>query len=375
MSWWSSLSGKESSGARAASPPLEQQIAALRNMEKQQNDENRRICDEIERTTEEDRVVSVMIEQITQFSGININRSDPLIRFIIKKIILVNGFTGVAIEKIRRCRPLLYAISNEIAPDAQGLRDRATTWLQDAPGRLQRALVFTGRQTALLTGQCLVRGAEFISDRFSNMTHRVFQSRQPSPQGRGAQSPERGSPRGRSRSPPQEAVQNPRLDFVTRALSGLYGVLSRILRSVSGGIERLQAITAAAQVAPVAPAAPAECAICMEPAYFIGENDIEYGPLGYIERHRNGAVGHPDRFHQSCLQGCQNRCPMCRAEGPIWGRHPPPGQGGGGLKRYRSKSRSKSKSKSKSKSRRYISKPRKSRKAGKRIRHASSRRK
>jgi hypothetical protein len=138
--------------------------------------------------------------------------------------------------------------------------------------------------------------------------------------------------------------------------------LSRILTSVSNGIERLRAITTAA---PAAPAAAAECAICMG-----GESDsLEI--LGYIVGHGNGAPGHPDRFHQSCLQGCRNRCPMCRADGPLWGMHPPLGQGGGGLKRYRSRS----KSKSKSKSRRYISKPRKSRKARKRIRHSSSRRK
>jgi len=375
MSWWSSLSGKESPNGRAASPPLHQQIAALRNMEKQQNDKIRRICDDIDRTTEEDRVVSVMIEQINQFSGINIiniDESDPHIRIIIKQIILVHGFTRDAIAKIQRCRLLLSAISNAIAPDdAQGLQARATAWLQGAPARLQQALVFTGRQIALLTGQCLVRGAQFISDRFSNMTHSVFQSRQPSPQGRGAQSPERRGAqslerRGRSRSPRQIDP----LYFATNALSGVYGVLSRILTSVSHGIERLQAITTEA------PAAPAECAICMEPANFIGETGIRYGPLGYIVGHGDPDRGHPDRFHQSCLEGCRNICPMCRAPNPLWSLESPAlaqGGVGGGLKRYRSRSRSRSKSKSKS--RRYISKPRKSRKAGKRIRHYSSRRK
>jgi hypothetical protein len=332
----------------------------MNKMTAREKEENRKICQEIVRTTEEDRVVSVMIEQINQFSGINIDVSDPRIRFIIKQIIIVHGFTEAAIEKIQRCRPLLSAISNAIAPD--GIRLLATAWLQGAPARLQQALVFTARQTALLTGQCLVRGAQFISDRVSDVTNRVFQDRQPSPQGRGAQ-----SPRGRSRSPLQEA----RLDFVTRALSGLYGVLSRILTSVSLGREQLQAITIAA---PAAPAAPAECAICMENAYFIGENNVDYGPLGYIVGHGHPDRGHPDRFHRSCLQGCHNICPMCRAPNPLWSLEPPAlaqGGGGGGLKRYRSKSRSKSKSKS----RRYISKPRKSRKAGKRIRHYSSRRK
>lgn len=352
MSRWPLPWSKESPRTRAASPPRSQQIADMNSMTKRQNEENRKICEEIDRTTEEDRVVDVMIEKINQLSGINIDSSDPLIRFIIKKIILVHGFTEVAIDKIQRCRPLLSAISNAIAPDTQGLQAGATAWLKGAPGRLQQVLVFTGRQTALLTGQCLVRGAQFISDR-------VLQVREPSPQGRGA--------RSRSRSPLQAAIQFDPLDFATRALSGLYGVLSRILTtSVSRGIVVLyEAIN---REVPAAPAAVPECTICM------GTENDSPEILGYIVRHGNGAQGHPDRFHKLCLQRCHNRCPMCRAEGPIWGLEPPAlaqGGGGAGLKKYRSKSRSKSKSKS----RRYISKPRKSRKAGKRIRHSSSRRK
>ena len=250
MSWrtlWPSSASEEN--PRARSPPRSQQIADMNSMTKRQNEENRKICEEIDRTTEEDRVVDVMIEKINQFSDINIvDGSDPLIRFIIKKIILVHGFTHDAIDKIQRCKSLLYAISNAIAPDTQGLQARATAWLQGAPGRLQQGVVFTARQTALLTGQCLARGAQFILGRFSNVTDRVFQGRQPSPQGRGAQSPERRG-RDRSRSP----IQFDPLDFAKRALSGLYGVLSRILTSVSRGIERLRAITTAAPAAPAAP--------------------------------------------------------------------------------------------------------------------------
>ena len=355
---------------RARSPHQGSLTDVINEMGERQNKIYRQRCEEIDRTTEEDRVVDVMIEKINQFSDINIDESDQHVRFIIKKIILVHGFTQDAIEKIKRCRPLLSAISNAIAPDAQWLKDSATAWLQDAPGRLQQALVFTAQQTASLTGQCLVRGAQFISGRVSNVTDRVFRSRQPSPQGRGAQSPERGA-RDRSRTPPRKAaVQIEPLEFAKRALSGLYGVLSRVLTSVSHGIIQLyQAITTAA---PAAPAAVPECAICM------GTETDSPEILGYIVGHGNPDRGHPDRFHQSCLQGCQNRCPMCRAEGPLWSPDPPAlaqggGGGGAGLKKYWSKSRSKSKSKSKS--RRYISKPRKSRKAGKRIRHYSSRRK
>ena len=350
---------------RAKSPegPL---TDVINKMGEQQNEIYRNRCEEYQ-------VINVMIEKIYQFSGIDINinidGSDPLlIRIIIKQIILVHGLTDAAIEKIKRCRPLLSAISNAIAPGTQGLQARATAWLQGAPGRLQEALVFTARQTASLTGQCLVRGAQFISGRVSNVTYSMFRGRQPSPQGRGSHSPERGA-RDRSRTPPRKAaVQIEPLEFAKRALSGLYGVLSRVLTSVSRGIELLyQAITTAA---PAAPAAVPECAICMAT-----ESDIPER-LGYIVGHGNPDRGHPDRFHQSCLQGCREICPMCRAPNPLWSPDPPAlaqggGGGGAGLKKYRSRS----KSKSKSKSRRYISKPRKSRKAGKRIRHYSSRRK
>lgn len=317
----------------------------------------------IDAMTEEGRVVSVMIEQINQLSSINIDESDPRIRFIIKQIIIVHGFTGVAIEKIQRCRPLLSAISNAIAPNGTRLRATARRFA----GMVRRGVEFTAQQTALLAGQ----GLQFISDRIPNVM-----GRGDSPQRRRA----RSRSRSRSRSPSQAAVQIAPLDFVTRALSGLYGVLSGILNrayniiiqpclgAACTAFTRLQQALSQG-VNEAAPAAPAECAICM------GTEDDSPEILGYIVGHRNGAPGHPDRFHQSCLQGCRNICPMCRAEGPLWSPDPPSAQGGvgvgGGLKKYRSKSRSKSKSKS----RRYISKPRKSRKAGKRIRHYSSRRK
>jgi hypothetical protein len=374
MSGWSGWprlpwSSKESPRGRAASPSgrLQDVINRMTEQERSAIMQERASIDAM---NEEDRVVSVMIEQINQLSSINIDESDPRIRFIIKQIIIVHGFTGVAIEKIQRCRPLLSAISNAIAPD--GIRLRATA--RRFAGMVRRGVEFTAQQTALLAGQ----GLQFISDRIPN----VMMGREPSPQGRGARSRSRSG----SRSRPQAAVQIAPTDFVTRALSGLYGVLSSILnRAYDIIIQQCSGVACTAftrlqralsqGVNEAAPAAPAECAICMENAYFIGDNNVDYGPLGYIERHRNGAVGHPDRFHRSCLQGCHNICPMCRAEGPLWSLEPPPGQrqGGGGLKKYRSRSRSKSKSKSKS--RRYISKPRKSRKAGKRIRHYSSRRK
>jgi len=360
MSRWP-WSSKESPRTRARSPSKDDMLADMNSMREHQNATIMQERARIDAMNEEDRVVSVMIEQISRH--IPMDRTDQRIRFIIKKIISVHGLTEAAIEKIQRCKILLSAISDAIGPNIEMLRS------------VMRGLP---QQTASLAR----RGAEFASNQFSNGVHRIMAGREPSPQGRGA--------RARSRSPSplrlQAAVQIAPLDFVTRALSGLYDVLSVILNSaiqscVGGActaLTRLQAlyegVNHAASAASAAPAAPAECAICM--------GGSEYGPLGYVQEHNprldNPATGyvdrgHPNEIHQSCLQGCHNRCPMCRADGPVWRMQRPPGQGGGGLKR--SRSRSKSKSKSKSISRRYISKPRKSRKARKRIRHSSSRRK
>lgn len=347
--WLPSWLSKESPRGRAASPSGRLQDV-INRMTEQERSAIMQERARIDAMNEEDRVVSVMIEQINQLSSINIDESDPLIRFIIKKIISVHGLTEAAIAKIQRCKILLSAISDAIGPNIE---------------MLQSVMRGLPQQTASLAA----RGAEFASIQFSNGVHRIMAEREPPPQGRA---------RSRSRSPsplrPQAAVQIAPTDFVTRALSGLYhvlsGILNRAIQSCKGGactaLTRLQALYEGVNdAASAAPAAPAECAICMG-----GESDsLEI--LGYIVGHDNNAPGHPDRFHQSCLRGCHNRCPMCRAYGPVWGMQLPPGQGGGGLKR----SRSRSKSKSKSRSRRYISKPRKSRKARKRIRHSSSRRK
>ena len=97
------------------------------------------------------------------------------------------------------------------------------------------------------------------------------------------------------------------------------------------------------------------CPVCMEEA--TGPNIVYTIPCKH-------------KFHSACINGWLQRkrdCPTCR--GPVTKTNPTPPQGGGGSKKYRSKS------KSKSKSRRYLSKPHKSRKARKRVRHFSSRRK
>ena len=173
-------------------------------------------------------------------------------------------------------------------------------------------------------------------------------------------------------------------------LSEFYGVLTRVLglvyellaqcgaagaSVVRTGFKRLRAMCstpeqavsqavsqAVNQVVPQEQQQDSECAICMTAANFIDERGVNYGPLGYVENHRNGAPGHPDRFHRSCLQGCQDRCPMCRAEGPVWGMQRRQRQGGGGSRKTRPKSKTRRLRKSRNKSR---SKPRKSYKSRK----------
>ena len=351
--------------------------------------ESVRYYEMIRLTLEQEEAVTTMIGQINNYFNINVDTSDGNIRFIIRKIISVHGLTSNCIELIQRCRPLLYAISNAIATSATtariGLKQQVEN-LGPIFKRLAREAASFARQslrnTALYASSGMSRGLDFIS-------------RQPESSVR--------SGRARSISPVRNegvgmmyGAVSATINFTTQALSRLCSMLLNILKSASdiltqcvGAGAYLVASSASSafnelcayltpqraveqavnQAVPEAP--DLECAICMTAANFIDEHGVNYGQLGYVERHRNGTQGHPDRFHRSCLQGCHNRCPMCRQDGPEWGMQRPPGQGGGGLKKYRSKT----KSRSKSKSRRYISKPHKSRKARKRIRHSSSRRK
>jgi len=116
---------------------------------------------------------------------------------------------------------------------------------------------------------------------------------------------------------------------------------------------------------PSAPVSPQvqdlECSICMAGANFVDQRGVNYGPLGTIVRHGNGAPGHPDKFHRRCLQACpDNKCPMCRAINPEWGLQRPQRQGGGGSRKTRSRSKSRTR-----RLRKPCNKPRKSRKSRK----------
>ena len=335
-------------------------------------------------TQEEEEAVTTMIGQINNYFHINVDTSDGNIRFIIRNIISVHGLTSNCIELIQRCRPLLYAISDVIA--------RSTTTASMGLERQVRNLgpIFEGlageaaslaaqslRNTALYASSGMSRGLDFL------MSRGLIQ-----------QEPSGRSGRARSISP----VRNERVEmmhgavlatinFTTQALSGLCSMLLNILkrassilapcvaagasmvasaasRAYSGVCAYLtpqQAVEEAVnQAVPEAP--DLECSICMSDA-------IGQGAMLTL-------CGH--RFHAGCIMpwlSSHNTCPNCRQIAIPTSPAPVPRQGGGGSRKYRSKSKSRSKSRSKSKSRRYISKPQKSRKARKRVRHSSSRRK
>lgn len=330
-------------------------------------------------TREEEEAVNNMIEQINIYFHINVDTSDGNIRFIIRNIISVHGLTSNCIELIQRCRPLLYAISDVIARSTttasigleQQVRNLGPIFerlAQEAASLAAQSL----RNTALYASSGMSRGLDFL------MSRGLIQ-----------QEPSGRSGRARSISP----VRNERVEmmhgavlatinFTTQALSGLCSMLLNILKRASNILARCvaagtsmvasgasraygevcayltpqQAVEEAVEQAGVPEAPDLKCSICISDA--IGQGAMLT------------QCGH--RFHAGCIMpwlSSHNTCPNCRQIAIPTRPAPVPRQGGGGLRKYRSKTRSKSKS------RRYISKPQKSRKARKRIRHSSSRRK
>lgn len=328
-------------------------------------------------TREEEEAVNNMIEQINIYFRINVDTSDGNIRFIIRKIISVHGLTSNCIELIQRCRPLLYAISDVIA------RSATTASLEQQVRNLGPIFERLAREAASLAAQSLRNTALYASSGMSRgldflMSRGLIQ-----------QEPSGRSGRARSISP----VRNERVEmmhgavlatinFTTQALSGLCSMLLNILKRASNILARCvaagtsmvasgasraygevcayltpqQAVEEAVEQAGVPEAPDLKCSICISDA--IGQGAMLT------------QCGH--RFHAGCIMpwlSSHNTCPNCRQIAIPTRPAPVPRQGGGGLRKYRSKTRSKSKS------RRYISKPQKSRKARKRIRHSSSRRK
>ena len=374
---------------RAESPPplTQQQIAdqiqqaqaqslAIRReeMARQEQDE---LLRQLKEQSDED--VNYIIDSINDYLSvveINVDIEDPFIRFIVIMIVNSNKARKNAkqtiYEKLARSKLLLTAIANVIIKVARKSGTHILNIVQILLPIIQQS------------GTAAYDFASRTASTFGNyLTGRQIEQIEPVER-RAAASP----PRQSSYSDMASSAYNYAATGLATGLPIFYSALSSVLIRVYSlllqcgsagasivvsaaryGFKRasncLQPENAVEQAVNQVAPQQKECAICL--------GGSEYGVLGYIIRHGSDKIGHPDSFHLSCLQSCPgNKCPMCRADSPAWSTNPLPGQGGGISKKY---SRSRSRSKSKSKSRRYISKPHKSRKARKRVRHASSRRK
>jgi hypothetical protein len=330
---------------------------------------------------------------LTSFFGegeVNVDEEDPNIRFLIGMIVTSNNARISAVQKLARSKLLLQAVANVIINIAKRTGRELSVWLPIIITGLSKVGMFLV-QLGVASGRAAFNVASLTASAAANSI-RSFAYKRP-----------RQEVQGVALSPPREMQQSMHdmasaaYESVAAGLPAFYDALTRVLGRVYELLAPCVA-TGASMAASLASSSfnavcryftphqvveqavsevvnrstpPQQeeeesiCAICME-----GEQDNPE-PLGYVIRHHAVRSWHPNRFHRSCLQGCQNKCPICRAAGPVWGEQLPQRQDGGGSKKYKSKTRTKSKSKS----RRYLSKPHKSRKARKRVRHASSRRK
>lgn len=280
------------------------------------------------------REINQMIDSISRALETNVDEDDPRIRFLIGQIVNAHGLTINSLRLMGRSRILLTAIGDVASRAGRGLVDVSQVVYsagQAALAALRAARSFASRGASVVTSRL-----PSLGDAFSYL-HSGFSSQPRAPEQR-ARSPD-GFPQDPTElgfNQVRFSVQEPREQQLE---------MDRMLQ--------LQLSPAPASAPPPLPPARAPdaeediCTICMA-GPGINDSGIDRGQLGYIERHSILAQGHPNKFHNSCLQECLRldpRCPMCRAVGPVWGLERPPGQGGGGLKKYRSRSRSRSKSK------------------------------
>ena len=326
---------------------------------------------------------------------VNVDAEDPNIRFLIGMIVKSSKAGQNIYEKLSRSKLLLTAIANVIINRAR----RGAIGFGNVVERLlpviERGIAATG-SLLLRLGAASGRAAKRTAYSVATSMRNYFTPRQQAEalqQGIVAYPPRQSMHNMASAAYESAAAGLPAFyDALTRVLGRVYDLLEPCVSSTARSVVSLAKRSFTAVCAYLTPyqavdqavsevvnrSTPPQqeeeeesiCAICMEGAQ---EN---HEPLGYVIKHHDVRSWHPNRFHRSCLLACPgNKCPICRAAGPVWGEQLPQRQDGGGSKKYRSKTRTKSKSKSKSKSRRYLSKPHKSRKARKRVRHASSRRK
>ena len=353
--------------------------------------------------------VNMIINNLNQylfsfFGGemlISVDVEDPNIRFLIGMIVTSNSVRrrlNVA-QKLARSKLLLQAVANVIINIAKRSGRDLSVWLPI----ILSGLSSVGRfllQAGMVTGRAVVNTGSRFGSRVAGIASNYFNPAEPAMRERAA-SPPRGI---------QQSMQNMAsvaYESIATGLHEFYNALSSVLQHVydllapcvTAGASMVASRASRAFNALCRHLTPQQaveqavnevvdrdnpqreekeeesiCAICME-----GE---ENGRLGYIavhnpplDNHATGYIdtGHPNRFHQLCLQGCGNKCPMCRAN-PVWGleRRRRQRQGGGGGSR-KTRSKSKSKTRRLRKSRNKSRKPRKSCKSRKP--RSSSRRK
>lgn len=355
---------------RARSPTRKQQEYSERKRRRKGEIKQEALQQSADIQTRNENAVNQMIENINGVLGTNVGNTDPVIRFVIRQIINAHGLTSKSIALMAQSRILLSALGEAAGRNVL----RAGIAIRTAG---QRTLDFLRG-----TRQLVYSGASMVASSLSRLPS-IFSS-QPIAQEQGHQLDPAiamrsgfGEAESRQAAPRQQQVENDELlaRHLSRNLDAERAAFSRFGSAPNAVLAPASAPPPLTPPPPPARAPDAEediCTICMAGSG-IDENGVNHGPLGYVVVHnpplnnpQTGYVdkGHPNRFHEACLQLCpDNTCPICRADGPVWRMQRPPGQGGGGLKKYRSRSRSRSKSKTRHlrKSR----KPRKSRKSRK----------
>lgn len=322
-------------------------------------------------------IINSINEYLTSFFGegeVNVDAEDTIIRYIVGMIVTSNGARINVYQKLRRSRLLLTSIASFIISRATrgalNIGDKVAILLPF----IQRGIAATG-SLLLRLGAASGRAAKRTAYSVATSMRNYFTPRQQ------ADALEQGIAASPPRQSIHEVAQNA-YNYVATGLPDFFSALSDILQQVyvllapcaAAGVRMTASSTsrvygavcrylrpqqalsqAVNQAVPEAP--DLECSICMTDAV-LGQ--------GAVVTNCN------HRYHQSCIDEwfhlSRNRsCPYCRTIVT----ETIPAQSGGGLRKYRSKTRTKSRSKS----RRYLSKPQKSRKARKRVRHVSSRRK
>ena len=372
---------REKRRTRSPSPGAQARSHAAWLSQREQRDleEERRAAEIESRRLQQETNIDDMIRLINEqtlfgIRYVSLDPNNPDTRFAVGMVVRTHGMTEDSLRLLQRS-PFLFRIFTDRIRNSRA-------------ARLLCAAGSTAAECARFSGHLLSTGLRSVASAASSRFRRAITPSQRQQQQQQQQQLEMDDTLARQLHQPgadaSEAVhrqQQQQLEMDDTLARQLHQPSLHQRASAAGPAPEHSQPPAPTPVPPHAQ--DEECSICMAGANYIDPvSSVNYGPLGYVETHSNGNIGHPNSFHQLCLRSCPgNKCPMCRAVGPVWGPNRPLGQGGGGGSRKpRSKSRSKSKSKSKTRRLRKSrnkshNKPRKPRKSRRRIRSSSSRRK